>query len=208
MKAIIHIDGRAVITETDAETAKQIHEENVRFRKMIRDAERERDFDTLFALLSGWQRFDAFKRLNNDMTDQQYWHHLGDIWVMAKFGGHPHTRTWLKWFTSPRPGRHHLMDAGERDTLRHLPKSLTVCRGFSCRKAVHGLSWTRDRAIAEWFARRNPDRRGYMATTTIKKAEIIAVFLGRSESEIVLDPRKLHGVTVEEVAALAEGGAK
>lgn len=88
---------------------------------------------------------------------------------------------------------------GAEEFLRDLPNPLTVYRGCHSTR-VRGLSWTTDCKVAEGFARghrgiRVPD--AVVASAQIPKEAIFMVCLGRQESEVVLDPRRLRRLVVE-----------
>lgn len=73
-----------------------------------------------------------------------------------------------------------------------LPEVVPVWRG--CEQGrERGLSWTTDRATAEGFAegKRTVNKTPTLARAEIPKRHILAVFVERQESEIVLDPRHL-----------------
>lgn len=64
-----------------------------------------------------------------------------------------------------------------------------------------GLSWTTDRNIAEWFAKRlthNGDK-CYVFTGKIEKEDIIAIFNSRNEKEVVCNYRKIKDIQCEEI---------
>ena len=85
-----------------------------------------------------------------------------------------------------------LMTAAERKQLADLPDIVTVYRGVTSYNAknVRALSWTLDKSKAEWFAHRFGES-GTVYQAQINKADILAVFMSRGESEVVLNPRKL-----------------
>lgn len=86
----------------------------------------------------------------------------------------------------------HLMTEDERKLLAKLGDTVTVYRGLTSYNAknIRALSWTTDRKKAEWFAHRFSEK-GTVYTAQIKKANILAVFMSRGESEIVLNPKAL-----------------
>lgn len=99
-------------------------------------------------------------------------------------------RELLALFRSVSPSL--LMDEEELQAYERLPDTATVYRGVTPynAKMVKGLSWTLDRDTAEWFARRyGSDGQVYQAQ--IEKAHIHAVFLGRNEAEVIVDPKYL-----------------
>jgi len=61
-------------------------------------------------------------------------------------------------------------------------------------KNVKALSWTLNRDTAEWFAHRF-DEHGTVYEAQIPKEHIYAVFLGRNEAEVIVDPKHLQGIT-------------
>ena len=89
----------------------------------------------------------------------------------------------------------HLMDAEELRQLEALEDPVAVYRGVTSHNArnIRALSWTLDRDTAEWFAHRfGEDGTVYEAQTA--KAHILAVFLGRNEWEVVVDPKYVEQV--------------
>lgn len=91
-----------------------------------------------------------------------------------------------------RADKAHLMTKEERKLLSELGDILTVYRGVTAYNAknIRALSWTIDRKKAEWFAHRFGES-GTVYTAQIKKSDVLAVFLCRGESEIVVNPKKL-----------------
>ena len=86
-----------------------------------------------------------------------------------------------------------LMTEDEQKRFADLTETVTVYRGVTSYNAknVRALSWTLDRSKAEWFAHRfGEDGKVYQAQ--INKADILAIFTSRNESEVVLNPRKLQ----------------
>ena len=86
-----------------------------------------------------------------------------------------------------RADKEHLMTEAERKRLA------TVYRGVTAYNArnVKALSWTLDKKKAEWFAHRFGEQ-GTVYQAQISKGNILAIFTGRNESEVVLNPNKLE----------------
>jgi hypothetical protein len=59
---------------------------------------------------------------------------------------------------------------------------------------VKALSWTLDREVAQWFASRYGSQ-GTVYEAKIDKKHIHALFLGRNESEVIVDPKYLTDIT-------------
>ena len=63
-------------------------------------------------------------------------------------------------------------------------------------KKINGMSWTTDIEVAKWFSKRfNLGQKvGNVYEASVSRSDILAYFLGRSEHEIVVDPRGLRNV--------------
>lgn len=79
-------------------------------------------------------------------------------------------------------------------------KTVTIYRGVKVNN-YRGLSWTTDKGIAEWFARRfgHDGDKCYVFTGTINKKDIFALFSSRNEKEVVCDYRKVKNILCEEI---------
>ena len=88
-----------------------------------------------------------------------------------------------------------LMTAEERKRLDELDDPVTVYRGVTPynAKSVKAMSWTLDYEKALWFAKRF-DSDGTVYTAEIEKSHILALFDGRDESEIVVEPSYLLNI--------------
>ena len=80
----------------------------------------------------------------------------------------------------------------ERKQLQH---TVTVYRGVTPYNAknIRALSWTLDRKTADWFAHRFGEE-GTVYEAQIRKEHILALFTGRNESEVIVDPRHLEQI--------------
>jgi hypothetical protein len=120
--------------------------------------------------------------------DADYWRLLREVWVMTDYPHH-HIRVWRALFSSERPGRKHLMDSDPegRAAWAALPDEITAFPGFRQEGGHRGLSWTTDRARAEWFARRfSFAGTAMLATVRVPRSAIVAAFGGRKESDVVI----------------------
>ena len=88
-----------------------------------------------------------------------------------------------------------LMNEDERKILQGLENPVTVYRGVTSYNAknVQALSWTLDEKVAQWFAHRYGEQ-GTVYQARIHKDDIYAVFTGRNESEVIVDPKHLAGI--------------
>lgn len=147
------------------------------------DAVLHREYSKIIFLHERPYRLDAFVKIAKDLPDDKYWSLLASIWTDTE-NGWQNLDTWRALFASERPGRGHLMDVDEHSTLRNLPDTVEIYRG--CEKGVNedGISWTLNRDKAEFFANRFT-KQGIVLTKQINKSDIIAVFNGRGEAEVI-----------------------
>lgn len=92
-----------------------------------------------------------------------------------------------------------LMDEDERQTLAGLDETVTVYRGVTRHNAnnVRALSWTLDYDTAKWFASRFGES-GTIYEARINKERILALFKGRNEAEVIIDPKDLRNIRQRE----------
>ena len=97
-----------------------------------------------------------------------------------------------------------LMDEEEYELFKELDDTVTVYRGVTSYNAknIKALSWTLDRDTAEYFAHRFGED-GTVYEAQIDKKHIYALFTGRNESEVIVDPKHLTDIT--EVMEMQQG---
>ena len=85
-----------------------------------------------------------------------------------------------------------MMTEDEIETLRSLPETVSVYRGVSSYNAgkAKALSWTLDQKVAQWFANRFGEN-GTVYEAEISKEHILALFKGRNEWEVIVEPDHL-----------------
>lgn len=156
---------------------------------LLTDAVRQKRWQKAVMLHEKPYRLDALLQIAERMEDRDYWHLLGDVWTGTEIV-HFNYDLWLGAFCNPRPGRPWLMSSEEQNELASLPDRVELYRGFDHPDAARGLSWTLDRGLAEWFARRLYDGTGTptVASASVRREHIIAYFAGRSEQEVLVNP--------------------
>lgn len=131
---------------------------------------------------------------------------LADAWIRSEQPNHdpnlPRSRL-LAMFRAADPAI--LMDDEEQKLLDTLEDTVTVYRGVHSAKSngVNAMSWTLDQETAAWFAGRYR-RQGCVYEAKIQKEHIHALFLGRNESEVIVDPKYLTDIT--QVQSMEQGG--
>ena len=130
---------------------------------------------------------------------------LNDAWVMSEnpnCDANVSKDELVKFFKTADP--EHLMTPEERKRLSELDDSVTIYRGVTSYNAdnVYALSWSLDYEKANWFAHRF-DEDGTVYRARIDKKNILAFFNGRSEAEVIVDPKDL--TEVEEAEEMSQG---
>ena len=131
---------------------------------------------------------------------------LADAWIRSEQPNHdpnlPRSRL-LAMFRAADPAI--LMDDEEQKLLDTLEDTVTVYRGVHSAKSngVNAMSWTLDQETAAWFTGRYR-RQGCVYKAKIQKEHIHALFLGRNESEVIVDPKYLTDIT--QVQSMEQGG--
>ena len=98
------------------------------------------------------------------------------------------------------------MDPKERHALNAMPKVFTVYRGVAHVEASRGMSWTIDREKALWFARRfagDDKRTPLLITANVRRIDVMAHYLGRNESEIVVMPEHVEILSVDDAKKIS-----
>jgi hypothetical protein len=133
-------------------------------------------------------RVEAFIKIADKLSDTDYWKLLSDVWIDTE-NQYAYLEEWKQLLASQRPNRHYMMDEEEDNILRALAQEVTIYRG--CQKGINedGLSWTLDKSKAEFFANRF-GKKGIILERTVSKNDIVAVLLGRGESEVICEVKQ------------------
>ena len=122
---------------------------------------------------------------------------LADAWIRSEQPNHDPNLSQSKLLAMFRAADPKiLMDAEEQEKLEALGDTVTVYRGVHSAKSkgVNAMSWTLDQETAAWFAGRY-GRQGCVYEAKIEKTHICALFHGRNESEVILNPKYLTDIT-------------
>lgn len=167
-------------------------------RKQVAEEFENGNYDSYISWHERPYRLSAFLDCADLLDDKQYWELAADIWTDSE-NIHQMQEEWREVFSAPRKGRRGLMTSREYGRWRGLPNPVTVYRG--CRRELNedGWSWTLDREKAEWFANRYGTGDPVVIEGRIVRKNILAVFLGRSESEVVAFPEAVDIVKYWEV---------
>ena len=157
-------------------------------KKDLETALAEKNFNRVIYLHERPYRLQAFIEIAPQLPDTKYWSILSGIWTDTE-NQWQNLEQWKELLSANRSSRHYLMDESEIQLLNSLPELVTIYRG--CVKGLNedGLSWTLDKAKAEFFANRF-SKEGIILERAIPKSDIIAVLTGRGESEVICEVKK------------------
>lgn len=153
-------------------------------------------------------RFPAFLKMVSDtaggykpLRGEKWWSILGDVWTDSENIWQNRVQ-WEELFKTIRHDSRAMMTPRERKALRSFPKTVRVYRGAVADLNEDGLSWTRSRDKAEWFARRMSPENPLLITGTVPRDKITAYMDRRGEDEVIVADASL--VTVSSRESLSE----
>lgn len=177
-------------------------------KEALERALQEENWHTYVYLHERAYRIDAFIEIEDVLPDETYWELLGQIWTDSE-NIYQNEEQWRDLLTSPRPGHEAMMSDDEKTALAEDPADeFPIYRGFIREGREQGLSWSTNSITAKWFARRlaQDGDTPRLATGTVSKADVIAFFDGRSETEIVVLPENVRNIEITEVKKEQEIG--
>lgn len=122
----------------------------------------------------------------SDIPPSEYWPIVSSVWTDSE-NIWQNVDVWMDLWAAPYHSPELIMDEDEMAAFNALPELITVYRGTQ-KGLPLGLSWTTDRERAEWFANRFGRDDPVVTEGTVNKGDVLAYFLGRGESEIVVLP--------------------
>lgn len=133
--------------------------------------------------------------LRNLLTPKEYGRLLVKQWHYSENPGGIYRKDTPKlWEGIPRE---YMMTKKEIRVYEALPDIVTIYRGVAPqdfkKRVIRGFSWTLDKEKGKWFALRFcfDDKEGMLITATIPKEHIAFYSDGRSEQEVVVNPKFL-----------------
>jgi len=151
----------------------------------VQKALENKKYDSFVWLHERPYRLEAFVQIEDKLSDTKYWTLLSSIWTDTE-NQWQNLEVWKKLLLSKRSNRHYLSGEEGDQLLRSLPEEVTIYRGCQPGLNEGGLSWTLDKGKAKFFANRFGEE-GIILEKKISKSSIIAVLLGRNESEVIYE---------------------
>lgn len=130
------------------------------------------------------------------LSEQEFGQILSSAWILSESPNDDANMTrqeLLSAFKSVSP--EYLMNEEELRQYQELDDNITIYRGVTSHNAknIKALSWTLSRDTAEWFAHRFNEE-GTVYEAQINKRHIYALFTGRNEAEVIVNPNFLEDI--------------
>ena len=154
-------------------------------------AKAESDWAKVLFLHERPYRLQALLEVMPNVTGAPLWALVSWVWLDTE-GTYINRTVWRSLFARAHtdPTGKALMGEGEQRALALMPVTIPIWRGASAPEKRPGLSWTRDRQRALYFARRFHRPGAFLWKLECPKERIVAFLNGRNEDEvIVLDAR-------------------
>ena len=172
-------------------------------KKSLEEYEAAKNWDQAIWIHERPWRIEAFERYAGFMEPDAAAKMLLDVWQDCE---HPysHRRLWLKLFDAYRSSTV-LMTTAAHLLIEDAPP-ITLYRGMGKAESnkhygMLGLSWTLDRPIAEWFAKRYRAlaRGAFVAEAQVDVKGVLAYLPTRAEQEVIIDPFYITAIKLTEV---------
>lgn len=139
------------------------------------------------------------KFIKDYLSPEDFGKYLADAWVISE-NPNQDTNVSLKEAADMfrEADKKYLMSEKEYKVYDALPDTFTVYRGVARGRNPKGMSWTRSKKKAEWFANRFnlDDQVGYVQAATAHKEDVFAYFSNRNEDEYVISVKSLEDIHV------------
>ena len=144
----------------------------------------------IFLLVNKPYRLLWFNMIGDYLSEKDYANWLKEVWVNSEnpnMDANIPIEKSLQFFRDANPD--YLMNKEEKTYFDSLLDKVTVYRGVSYNRTAFGLSYTTDKAKAQWFQKRfaNENDKGYLITLNVKKEDCICYLNNRDEKEIILN---------------------
>jgi len=129
--------------------------------------------------------------IKDEIDNETFSKLLIENWIVTEFPNQNGIPMMLELFK--KADKNYLMDEDDRKEYDKLPEKVKIYRGIQKGAREDGLSWTTNKEVAEWFAKRF-NHNGKIIEGWINKKDIFAYIGERNESEVIVDPYKIEGI--------------
>jgi hypothetical protein len=168
-------------------------------RIALRKAWENKDWHRFVFLYEKPYRLHAFMEIKDKVEYEvplTYASLMTEIWGSTEFVWRDFPMWKALWKNIKPNQQEQLMREDERAMLNSLSQRVTIHRGATLGLNELGISWTLDFDKAKWFAtrlRKSTDVT-VVVSATINRSDIIALFLGRGETEVIALPEKCRTI--------------
>jgi hypothetical protein len=168
----------------------------------------KKDVDTILTRVGTYDRFEAFLHIACALEGKLYWYALRNAYDMSDDLFHYKERV-LCAFSSSKPNREKLMSKSEQVMLASLPSTVRIWRGMTLEEKtlkIYGVSWTLDKAVAEYFANVYPRNHStgkskkIVVSLEVPRESIIAIFDEREEKEVIYLPLEYKSINLSKMS--------
>lgn len=166
------------------------------YDKQIRN---EKTFSGIYLIIRDAYKLAFIKFIKSYLSPEDYGNYLADAWTISE-NPNQDTNVSLKEAADmfKEADKKYLMNKDELEVYNSLPDEFIVYRGVARGRNPKGMSWTRSRKKADWFANRFNlgDEVGYVQAATAHKNDVLAYFGNRNEDEYVISTKSLNDIHV------------
>ena len=165
-------------------------------KEYLRRIKQQDSVHGIYSIIRKSYRLTFLKFIKTYLSKKDFSELLADAWVSSENPNQDINvplKTAISWFR--QADKKVLMSEDEYKFYNSLPEIITVYRGVAVGRNPKGLSWTCNKATAEWFANRynTETKRGYIQSVDVAKNCILAYFNSRNEDELVVDTTMIEG---------------
>ena len=136
-------------------------------------------------------RIEALLTYKAAMPLKKYWECLAYVWTDSENLESYGVRTLRSLLTAYKgKGREAMMQPDERAAFAKLPEKVKVYHGYDPKGKPQPFSWSTDKKVATWFAKRFGCK-GWVKSGTVARKDIWAYLTRRNEDEALIDPRRV-----------------
>lgn len=180
---------------------KLLNESYLRKQSFIRGVIEQKIVDTIVAerfvfTYERPYRFHALREISSKISNEQFGELFRSVWMDSE-------NIWENnaiidaLLEEHIPVSESIMSEDERKLMDDLPQTFVIYRGHEANNPS-GRSWTLSPAVAEWFSRRFSQRSIGVQRAWVDKSQVLAVYLGRNEFEVVVrNPQDVSSQSVE-----------
>lgn len=163
-------------------------------KEVLKRALEEKDWDQAIFIFEKPYRLQKTVEYGHLMDEKSYWNCVRHSWLASE-NVFENKDILHKLFRLPtKTPLYDLMEQEDRETFEKFPETMYIYRG--CQSInKHGWSWTTNFGKAKWFAKRWNLASQVLLKAKVNKEKVLAYLNGRSEDEIIVEPKNVKVVS-------------